>query len=1079
MALRPLAHLAVLAACAAAGCAGEEPAAAPQDAAVAATQVVAAAPPPGPQAQAQAAPAAATAARRTWSFAELPELFGPALPQLDAAGQVEAQRSEALLDDWPEESLLVTLQPALESLVDALLAGGDAFSARLAPGFEGGAAARPEPLATVRDEEGLRVRRAAPETLAAQPLAAEPFRASCAALAELVGPAPPRRILVVELARRTSQRVELELLVQLDRARPSPLQVNATWRLTLELAEGRAPRLQAFAVARHEELEVAAPWFVDAAQAVFGATPGWSEDQQRGVDDHFMRTDRIAGVAFQGMQGLAVGDVDGDGRDDVFVGMQVGLPNRLYLHQADGTARESAAAAGVNYLDVTRSALIVDLDNDGHRDLALAVANSIVVAYNDGKGVFSRQKGFTAQGQEQFYSLAAADADGDGDLDLYGCRYALGGVMHGAPQPYHDADNGAPNVYLRNDGLGRFADATEESGFAADNTKFSLAAMWVDFDVDLDMDLYVVNDFGRNQLFVNDGTGRFVERAAELGLQDIGAGMGASVADYDQDGDLDLYVTNMFSAVGVRTTRQERYLSGRDQAARLDYVKHARGNSLLRNRGDGSFEDVTDASGTALGRWAWGSRFADFDGDGWDDLFVPNGQTSSRRAQGDLEGFFWRRVVNASPVDPSSLSAYRLAFDTIQNLMMFGGRPWNGDERNNAYLNLRDGTFVEASHASGLGFLDDARCAALLDWDDDGREDLLVRNRTAPRLRLMLGRAPARRFVSFQLVGRTCNRDAIGAAVTVSAGGRTRIERVTAGEGYLSQSSTRLTFGLDGAERVERVSVTWPDGKTSVFEDLEVDRHYLIDQGAEAPRARAPFTPPLLAAAAFAPNERNPRPVDRAPLFDPLPMGAFELPAFDGPARRLRDLSQGLVLLHVWSGAHESGPAALAELGAVAAELAQANVRVVPLTVDEGAERAKARRTLAGSPFAADAGFVDGRTREALSILTLEMLGFFERVPLPVSLLIDRQSRACVLYLGPPEPERVLADARALAGDRLRPQQRARRLAGGPWFTQPTPRRDLGNLRDVLRGAGFEDLAAELDAYIALRNAAPAETDEE
>lgn len=1071
MALRPLAHLAVLVAASAAGCGGEEPAPRVDTPATSvAPPAVAGAPPVDPPAR----------ARRAWPFEELPELFGAALPRLDAEGQAEALRWEAQRDDWPLEALLEGLEPTLPALVDDLLAGGEALSARLALDFEGGSALRPAELALVRDDAVARVRRAAPQALGAAALDAAGFAEAAAALGALLGEAPAREVLVLDATQPAEGRLELELRVQLDRRAAPLVQVQAHWRLALELAEGRAPRVVRLAVLSHEEIEAPSAWFVDAAQAVFGATPGWSEDLQRGVDDHFMRHDRIAGVAFQGMQGLAVGDVDGDGREDVFVGMQVGLPNRLYLRQADGTVRETAAEARVNYLDVTRSALIVDLDNDGHRDLVLGVANSIVVAYNDGKGVFKRQKDFPAEGQEQFYSLAAADADGDGDLDLYGCRYALGGVMHGAPRPYHDANNGAPNVYLRNDGVGRFVDATEAAGFAVDNRKFSLAALWVDFDRDLDMDLYVVNDFGRNQLYENDGRGRFVERAAALGLQDIGAGMGASAADFDLDGDLDLYVTNMFSADGLRTARQERFLWGRAPAARPDYVKHARGNSLLANRGDGSFEDVTEVSGTALGRWAWGALFVDFDGDGYEDLFVPNGQTTSRRAGGDLEGFFWRRVVNASPVDDASEAAYRLAFDTIQNQMMFGGRSWNGHERNNAYLNLRDGTFAETSHASGLGFVEDARCAAAIDWDDDGREDLLVRNRTAPRLRLMLNRAGgAAHFVSFQLVGRTCNRDAIGAAVTLTVDGRPRTQIVTAGEGYLAQSSARLTFGLGTAERVEQVEVAWPDGKRSSFEDLEVDRHYLIDQGAPAPRARAPFTPPLLAAAQFPPNLRNETPVGRAPLFDPLPIGALELPAFEGAARRVSGLANGLVLLHVWTGAHESGPAALDELGAAADELAQAGVRVVALTVDEGAERARARRELAETPFAADAGYVDGRTREALSILTLEMLGFFDRVPLPLSLLIDRRGRACVLYLGPPDPAVVIADARVLAADDLKPQQRARRLAGGPWLTRALPRRNFPEIAQVLQGAGFEALAAELEAYVAARNAAPVAPDED
>ena len=175
---------------------------------------------------------------------------------------------------------------------------------------------------------------------------------------------------------------------------------------------------------------------------------------------------------------------------------------------------------------------------------------------------------------EAITSLAAGDMDGDGDLDLFVCGYVSPYGGSGAPMPYHDARNGARNRLLRNEGGLRFVDVTEEAGLEADNSRYTFAATWLDVEPDGDQDLYVVNDFGSNQLWLNDA-GRFEEAADSLGLRDVAAGMGVSVGDVNGDALEDVYVSNMFSSAGGRITSQARFLGGEGGLLRSALARHA------------------------------------------------------------------------------------------------------------------------------------------------------------------------------------------------------------------------------------------------------------------------------------------------------------------------------------------------------------------------------------------------------------------------------------------------------------------------------------------------------------------------
>ncbi|MFQ5701964.1 MAG: FG-GAP repeat domain-containing protein, partial [Acidobacteriota bacterium] len=202
------------------------------------------------------------------------------------------------------------------------------------------------------------------------------------------------------------------------------------------------------------------------------------------------------------------------------------------------------------------------------------------------------------------------------------------------PIPYHDANDGGANTLLANDGRWGFTDVTARVGLDANNHRWSFAASWEDFDNDGDPDLYVANDFGRNNLYRNEG-GTFVDITASAGVEDMAAGMSATWGDYDQDGWMDIYVSNMFSSAGTRVTAQKAFKPDVPSATKARYQRHARGNSLLHNVGDGTFRDVSVQAGVTRAGWAWGSKFIDFDNDGREDLLVANGYLT-REDTGDL-----------------------------------------------------------------------------------------------------------------------------------------------------------------------------------------------------------------------------------------------------------------------------------------------------------------------------------------------------------------------------------------------------------------------------------------------------------
>ncbi|MFT5409616.1 MAG: hypothetical protein ACI9NC_002341 [Verrucomicrobiales bacterium] len=412
--------------------------------------------------------------------------------------------------------------------------------------------------------------------------------------------------------------------------------VEATW-VTPGGKDG-APLLIGFRLSKLVQGELAsapAAIFESIASKVLGGNPSWGAQLQFGMNTWRRHIDHSLNPDFLGYHGLAIRDIDGDGIEDLYLCQAGGLPNLLFRQRADGAMVDVSAAAGVDWLDNSTGALLVDLDNDGDADLVVATQTALLVMANDGAGNFTLRASHPEVGRG--YSPTAADYDLDGDLDLLVLRYSGKGSDMGdfpTPHPFHDARNGGANVLLENQGDFRFSDATVARGLGEKNHHFSFAASWEDFDNDGDLDLYVANDFGPNQLFRNDGE-NFVDVSIESGTQDWGFGMSATWADYDRDGEMDLYVSSMFSSAGNQIVAQDDFNPSMPEETRLKYLKMVRGNSLMRNSGEGIFSDVTDPIVEGFAGWAWGSKFADLNNDGWEDLYVANGYIS-QPDRGDL-----------------------------------------------------------------------------------------------------------------------------------------------------------------------------------------------------------------------------------------------------------------------------------------------------------------------------------------------------------------------------------------------------------------------------------------------------------
>ena len=488
--------------------------------------------------------------------------------------------------------------------------------------------------------------------------------------------------------------------------------------------------------------------------------------------------------------GLALLDYDGDGLVDIYFlngsplpGCQAETAPRSALYRNLGQWRfaDVTDQAGVGDTGYALGVAAADYDNDGELDLFVNNYGPDCLYRNRGDGTFENvaaPAGVTG-GDSVGAGAGFLDADRDGDLDLFVANYLeFSEERHVSPTtrgvPVYVSPNHFPpgrNQLYRNNGDGSFTDISNAAGIGRD-ANWGMGLVCADYDNDGDTDVFVANDVADNFLYENDGQGRFEEVALTAGVAyDVygspQGSMGVECGDYDNDGWLDFYQTSY-------------------------QMQHA---VLYRNLGGKTFEDVSFTTGAATGTFAhvtWGSGLVDFDNDGDRDLYV---------ACGHLQ-------VRVDEYDASTTYCPR-------NLLL---------------RNAGNGTFADVSAQAGDGMLPaySSRGAAFDDLDDDGRVDVVVLNSRSPPTVLSNTTAGRNRWIEVVLRGVGANRDGVGSRVTVTAGGTVQTAEVHAGRSYQSHFGTRLHFGLGACERVERIEIRWLGGGRQTLENVAAGQRVLV-----------------------------------------------------------------------------------------------------------------------------------------------------------------------------------------------------------------------------------------------------------
>ncbi len=543
--------------------------------------------------------------------------------------------------------------------------------------------------------------------------------------------------------------------------------------------------------------------------------------------------------------GLAVADVDGDGMLDIYFTTQVGS-NGLFRNLGGGRFEDMTELAGVGVVDtIGVTASFADIDNDGDADLYVTTVRGGNFLYeNDGRGRFrdiSAASGLNYTGHSS--GAVFFDYNRDGRLDLFlvnvgsytideiageGYRYYVG--REDAFGGHLFPERAEQSILFRNEGGNRFVDVSAEVGLQ--DLSWSGDASPIDVNEDGWPDLYVLNMQGDDQYYENVEGQRFVRRSREVFPRTSWGAMGIKVFDFNNDGRMDIYITDMHSDMSVAIGPAQEKLEADMQwpvEFRGDGTTSIWGNSFFLNEGSGRFREVSDAIG-AESYWPWGLSVGDLNADGFDDAFVAasmkfpfrygiNSVLLNNRGERFLDAEF---ILGVEPRDPTVTPWFQLDAS-------------GADRDHPVAVGLTGRVAIRAARGS--------RSSAIFDLDNDGDLDIVTNEFNAAPMVLVSNLADQQdiRYLNVNLIGTTSNRNGLGARVRVTAGGRTYTKVKDGQSGYLSQSLIPLYFGLDDADTIDSVEVVWPSGQTQMApRPIQVNSTLEVAETARSQQAGAP-----------------------------------------------------------------------------------------------------------------------------------------------------------------------------------------------------------------------------------------------